>query len=58
MVFTRRHKYPFFLLQHHNHIWDEWAFEKWVNSTEYAGPDMTDFGLRSQSNPEFKKNSI
>ncbi|BAP85673.1 thymidylate synthase [Paucilactobacillus hokkaidonensis JCM 18461] len=44
-----------FLLQHHNHIWDEWAFEKWVNSTEYAGPDMTDFGLRSQSNPEFKK---
>ncbi len=38
-----------FLLQHKNHIWDEWAFENWVNSDEYHGPDMTNFGLRSQS---------
>lgn len=36
-----------FLLQHKNHIWDEWAFEKWVKSDEYHGPDMTDFGHRS-----------
>lgn len=36
-----------FLLQHKNHIWDEWAFKKWVESTEYGGPDMTDFGHRS-----------
>lgn len=35
-----------FLLQHHNHIWDEWAFKKWVTSSEYHGPDMTDFGHR------------
>ncbi|KRM57121.1 thymidylate synthase [Secundilactobacillus malefermentans DSM 5705 = KCTC 3548] len=42
-----------FLLQHKNHIWDEWAFEKFVNSTEYHGPDMTDFGHRSASDPEF-----
>ena len=26
-----------------------------VNSDEYTGPDMTDFGLRSQSDPEFNK---
>ena len=44
-----------FLLQHKNHIWDEWAFENWVNSDEYRGPDMTNFGLRSQSDPEFNK---
>ena len=44
-----------FLLEHNNHIWDEWAFKNWVNSSEYQGPDMTDFGLRSQSDPEFNK---
>ena len=32
-----------FLLQHKNHIWDEWAFKKWVEGAEYQGPDMTDF---------------
>lgn len=35
-----------YLLQHNNHIWDEWAFKKWVESDEYKGPDMTDFGRR------------
>lgn len=35
-----------YLLQHNNHIWDEWAFKKWVESDEYQGPDMTDFGRR------------
>lgn len=44
-----------FLLQHHNHIWDEWAFERWVNSDEYQGPDMTDFGRRSLVDPDFNK---
>lgn len=44
-----------FLLQHHNHIWDEWAFKKWVESDEYTGPDMTDFGHRRLTDPEFKK---
>ena len=29
--------------------------KKWVESDEYQGPDMTDFGLRSQSDAEFKK---
>lgn len=44
-----------YLLQHNNHIWDEWAFKKWVESDEYEGPDMTDFGLRAAKDPEFAK---
>ncbi|CAK1232879.1 thymidylate synthase [Fructobacillus fructosus] len=43
-----------FLLQHNNHIWDEWAFQQWVESAEYDGPDMTNFGLRAEKDPEFK----
>ncbi|RFU69704.1 thymidylate synthase [Peribacillus saganii] len=42
-----------YLLQHNNNIWNEWAFKKWVESNEYTGPDMTDFGLRSQTDKEF-----
>lgn len=45
----------YFLLKHHNHIWDEWAFANWVASADYQGPDMTDFGLRSQKDPEFNQ---
>ena len=36
-----------FLLEHKNHIWDEWAFERYIHSKDYHGPDMTDFGRRS-----------
>ncbi|MDK6233628.1 thymidylate synthase [Aerococcus sanguinicola] len=42
-----------FLLEHNNHIWDEWAFKNWVESEAYQGPDMTDFGLRAESDPDF-----
>jgi thymidylate synthase len=44
-----------YLLQHNNHIWDEWAFKKWIESDEYQGPDMTDFGHRSLTDPEFNE---
>ncbi|MGO0154800.1 thymidylate synthase [Leuconostoc mesenteroides] len=44
-----------FLLEHNNHIWDEWAFKKWIESDKYTGPDMTDFGLRSQTDAAFAK---
>lgn len=44
-----------FLLKHKNHIWDEWAFENWINSSEYTGPDMNNFGLRAQQDAQFKK---
>ncbi|WP_138417067.1 thymidylate synthase [Aquibacillus sediminis] len=44
-----------YLLEHNNNIWNEWAFEKWIKSDEYQGPDMTDFGRRSQQDPEFHK---
>ncbi len=43
-----------FLLEHKNHIWDEWAFKKWVESPEYQGPDMTDFGHRWLTDAAFK----
>lgn len=41
------------LITDRNPIWDEWGFERWVNSDEYSGPDMTDFGRRSQQDEEF-----
>jgi len=44
-----------YLLQHNNNIWNEWAFEKWVKSEEYTGPDMTNFGIRCQKDPEFNE---
>lgn len=44
-----------FLLENNNHIWDEWAFERYVQSPDYKGPDMTDFGLRVQKDPDFKE---
>ncbi|HAT55390.1 MAG TPA: thymidylate synthase [Lactobacillus sp.] len=42
-----------FLLEHKNHIWDEWAFQRYIDSDAYKGPDMTDFGRRSLVDPEF-----
>ncbi len=44
-----------FLLEHNNHIWDEWAFERYVQSEDYTGPDMTDFGLRAQEDEAFNQ---
>lgn len=43
------------LIKDRNPIWDEWAFEQWVESEEYEGPDMKDFGLRATQDAEFKK---
>lgn len=42
-----------YLLQHKNHIWNEWAFKRWVESAAYSGPDMANFGLRSQTDEAF-----
>ena len=44
-----------FLLQHHNHIWDEWAFQRFIESPDYHGPDMTDFGRRSLVDADFNQ---
>ncbi|WP_314077497.1 thymidylate synthase [uncultured Granulicatella sp.] len=44
-----------YLLQHNNHIWDEWAFKRYVESHDYTGEDMTDFGRRSLQDPVFKE---
>lgn len=43
------------LIEERNPIWDEWAFEQWVESEEYDGPDMTNFGHRAQEDEAFKK---
>ncbi|WP_431799186.1 thymidylate synthase [Halobacillus andaensis] len=42
-----------YLLKHNNNIWNEWAFQSYIESEEYKGPDMTDFGRRSQQDQEF-----
>src|SRR5690625_5010133 len=44
-----------YLLQHNNNIWNEWAFKKWVESDDYDGPDMTNFGNRAPVDAEFRK---
>lgn len=44
-----------YLLENNNNIWNEWAFKKWVESDEYDGPNMDDFGNRSQVDKDFKK---
>ena len=44
-----------YLLQHNNHIWDEWAFKRYVESPDYTGEDMTDFGRRSLQDPVFRE---
>lgn len=44
-----------YLLEHNNHIWDEWAFKRYVESEAYRGPDMTDFGIRAVKDPEFNE---
>lgn len=42
-----------YLLEHNNHIWDEWAFERFVKSEDYKGPDMTNFGCRAVTDEAF-----
>ncbi|MCJ1762197.1 thymidylate synthase [Mammaliicoccus sciuri] len=44
-----------YLLQYKNNIWNEWAFKKWIESNDYDGPDMTDFGRRSLVDDEFNE---
>ncbi|WP_103149398.1 thymidylate synthase [Staphylococcus aureus] len=44
-----------YLLKYNNNIWNEWAFENYVQSDDYHGPDMTDFGHHSQQDPEFNE---
>lgn len=44
-----------YLLKNNNNIWNEWAFKRWIESEEYQGPDMTDFGNRSLVDEAFKE---
>ncbi|HZW68758.1 MAG TPA: thymidylate synthase [Pseudogracilibacillus sp.] len=44
-----------YLLQNNNNIWNEWAFKRWIESDEYNGEDMTDFGNRILKDKAFKE---
>lgn len=44
-----------YLLEHNNNIWNEWAFQRWIESDDYSGPDMSNFGIRSQQDEAFKE---
>ncbi|MGX7348985.1 thymidylate synthase [Dolosicoccus paucivorans] len=44
-----------YLLEHNNHIWDEWAFENYVKSDDYTGPNMDQFGLRALEDEAFNE---
>ncbi|MCT6893923.1 MAG: thymidylate synthase [Bombilactobacillus mellifer] len=44
-----------FLLQNNNHIWDEWAFARFVQSPAYQGPDMSNFGQRRLVDAQFNQ---
>lgn len=44
-----------YLLEYNNNIWNEWAFLKWIESDEYNGPDMTDFGHRALVDEAFNE---
>lgn len=44
-----------YLLEHNNHIWDEWAFERYVQSDAYHGPDMSNFGQRALIDEDFNQ---
>ena len=44
-----------YLLENNNHIWDEWAFERYIKSADYTGLDMTDFGRRSLEDEAFNE---
>src|SRR5690625_7431892 len=46
------------LLENNNNIWNEWAFKKWVESDEYDGPNMENFGIRSQQDAMFKQQYV
>lgn len=43
------------LIKDRNYIWNEWAFDKWIHSEDYNGPDMNNFGLRAAKDEEFAR---
>ncbi|PNZ66472.1 thymidylate synthase [Staphylococcus croceilyticus] len=44
-----------YLLKYNNNIWNEWAFEKYIQSEDYHGPDMTNFGHRALEDSKFNE---
>lgn len=44
-----------YLLKYNNNIWNEWAFEKYIQSNDYKGPDMSNFGHRALQDEAFNE---
>ena len=44
-----------YLLKYNNNIWNEWAFEKYIQSSDYKGPDMSNFGHRALQDEAFNE---
>ncbi|MCE5089683.1 thymidylate synthase [Staphylococcus devriesei] len=44
-----------YLLKYNNNIWNEWAFEKYIQSNDYKGPDMNNFGHRALQDKAFNE---
>ncbi|UXV36520.1 thymidylate synthase [Staphylococcus simulans] len=44
-----------YLLEYNNNIWNEWAFENYVESEDYHGPDMTNFAHRALQDEAFNE---
>ncbi len=42
-----------YLVQHNNHIWDDWPFERYRQSEAYAGETMAAFADRVRDDAEF-----
>jgi thymidylate synthase len=42
-----------YLVEHNNHIWDDWPFEAYKKSPEYAGETMEQFAEKIKRDPTF-----
>lgn len=47
-----------YLLEHNNHIWDEWPLKRWIESDEFKAEfpdvDMTDYSIRIENDKDLK----
>src|SRR5699024_7113865 len=53
--FIKGHTHIRYLQENNNNVWNELAFRKCVESDDYTGPDMTDFGKLSLKDHTFKE---
>jgi len=44
-----------YLVEHNNHIWDDWPYEKYKKSLDYSGETMKEFSEKIKNNKSFAK---